>query len=406
MFGRSVRGSAVRCSHWLVVAAGVASLGLLALSVAPSAAALPRWHPTSVGVDSRPGVAPGIVVGRLAHTLGGSGGFLYAQDGTCPDGITVFQVIGRTLTQIQQVTIGCSVGGYFGNHHLALATVSGDECLLFSDEAALDSFTISADGQISSSPVSTLSIGDGDNGDLAVSGSTVYQDSPRIGLIYEVSLAPGCMMTLESQNSTNGEADYNIGVANGDVVSADDNTGDMVAYTPQPDGTLTETVNDPGQITSPSGIAVLSNGAITNVYTGQSVSGAPQAQGERFSGTAFTPAGVGTDTDPSAADGGVVAGSATYGILAQANQYSGTIGYYRLTARGVVYMGDTPLEVYDEPTQMTAVGSNLLIAGAEHGVIQDCAMSAAGVSDCHTIAKLPGSARSFDGSVAVILGTP
>ncbi|HLH47674.1 MAG TPA: hypothetical protein VKV25_10965, partial [Acidimicrobiales bacterium] len=295
----------------LVAATGVSALGLLALQAAPAGAAPPRVHATPVGTAGRAAGdhSAGRVVGRLAAPLSG-GGYLYAEDGTCPDGITVYQVTGRTLTQVEQVSVGCSNGTYFGNHHLAVTAVGGTDCLVFSDDGdgLVDSFAIAANGQIPTTPTSSVTVG-GRPGDLAVNGSAVYESNVDAGTIDAFTLGSGCTMTLDSQNSTNGETDYNIGVARGDVVSADNNTGDLVAYAPQDNGTLEQTVTAPGQIAEPGGIAVLSKGAATNVYTGQTTLSPPQAQGEHFTGTSFSPAGVATDTSSGVGDGASVAGS-------------------------------------------------------------------------------------------------
>ncbi|HLH47547.1 MAG TPA: hypothetical protein VKV25_10325, partial [Acidimicrobiales bacterium] len=83
-----------------------------------------------------------------------------------------------------------------------------------------------------------------------------------------------------------------------------------------------------------------------------------------------------------------------------------TVGYYRLTPSTVTYLGEATLQVADEPTEMTVVGNNLLVAGGTGGDVENCTLAPTGVSGCHTIATLPGGGGSTSGSVAVVVGTP
>src|SRR6202023_2010768 len=93
------------------------------------------------------------------------------------------------------------------------------------------------------------------------------------------------------------------------------------------------------------------SGTVTNVYTGQVTNGRPQVQGSQynaghFSSLAGSPQ---TDGDATSANGAAVTVDAAHMLLLQANQYSGQIAWYALTAGspGVVgsmtYKGDTQL---------------------------------------------------------------
>lgn len=68
----------------------------------------------------------GAVRARVLHALPGVTNtlgvhFLYADDGTCPDGIDVFKVSGSTLTLVENIVAGCSrYSNAFGAHRLAV----------------------------------------------------------------------------------------------------------------------------------------------------------------------------------------------------------------------------------------------------------------------------------------------
>jgi hypothetical protein len=319
-----------------LVGIGAVSALMFLLQAAPSRAATAA-HAAQLGVSGPAGNnhRAAHVAGSLHASLGPGTHYLYAQDGTCPDGIDVYEVAGTGLANIQNVAAGCEAGTFFGNHHLAVVRTPAN-CLIFSSDGDgnVYSFTINpSTGMLSTWPASSVTVG-GFPGDLAVSGSTVFESNIFGGTIDVLTVGSGCALTLRTQNSTGPEFDINIALANPTtVVSADLNSGDMVAYTLQPNDTLVETVNDPGQIANPDSVAVLSG----NVYTGQATGGPPQTQGFSFDGTAYTPLAGSpqTSSDPSSINGAAVAGSTKNHLLAQADQYSGHIGWDSVTGTGM-----------------------------------------------------------------------
>ena len=391
----------------------------------------------------------------LSASLGPGTHYIYAQDATCPDGIDVFKVSGRTLTHIQTVLlakgdsgIGCSNSHFFGQHHLAAVRTPANsdrgprarprsraDCLLLTNgDGNVYSFTIAPNsGLLSTSPASSVNIGtDFAGGDLVVSGSTVFLGT--LGEIDVLTVGGGCALTLESQNPTGSEVDVNLALYDPTtVVSADAVSGDMVAYTLEPNNTLIETANDPGQIqatglggSGPDSVAVLYG----NVYTGEATNIPPRAQGFSFDGSSFTPvAGSPRTGNPGTSNGAAVAGSANNHILIQANQFSGQISWYRLAGGGgrMSSGGDTPLQnpgatdhVCEDPpttgcvplmdplflpvlrpTQVTVAGNNLLVAQARGGDLEDCALAPDSVYNCHSIATLTGAFSGEGGSAAI-----
>lgn len=399
---------------------GAASLALLVLQAAPSGAATtqPNIAAAAPGVLAHASTgarAAGHVVGSLARPLAGGGGYIYAEDGTYPtDGITVYSVSGGAITDIQQVTTGEQDGTFYGAENLAVVTQSGEpDCLLAvndgtagDDNGQISSFTIGSNGELSAA-VSTLDI-DGYSDDVAVDGTTAYvSDSnsytadPSL-LVY--SVGTGCSLTYDSATSTGSEADGVITNVGSTVVSTDYNSGDMVAYT-NSGNVLTESVNNAGELGGPQGVVALSKGSTTNVYTGQ-VADPGNTQGFRFTGSAFNNL-TGSPVSGEECNGASVNGSVTYRLLVQANQCSGTITWDTLTPSAMAYGGETSMEnTGADPTQLTVVDANLLVAGAYDGDVEDCALSTHGVTNCHTIITLPGAGSDYSGSTAVVTGTP
>jgi hypothetical protein len=265
-------------------------------------------------------------------------------------------------------------------------------------------------------------------GDLVVSGSTVFLGR-TFGEIDVLTVGGGCALTRDSQNSTGSEFDVNLALYDRTtVVSADGNSGDMVAYTLQPNNALIETADDPGQIpgnfvngTGPDSVAVVYG----NVYTGEATSDPPRAQGFSFDGSSFTPvAGSPQTAGPLTKNGAAVAGSANNHMLIQANQFSGQISWYSLAGGGgrMSSGGDTPLQnpgAADHqcgsssaagcddtwpvliPTQVTVTGNNLLVAQRYGGDLEDCALAPNSVYDCHSIATLTGAFSGVGGSATI-----
>jgi hypothetical protein len=228
-----------------------------------------------------------------------------------------------------------------------------------------------------------------------VSRSTVFASDPSNLTIDVLTVGPGCALTLKSQNPT-GPAfafapDPFIALANPTtVVSSSPNTGDIEAYTLQPNDTLVETVKDPGQLASPLNVAVL-NGDVYTSGSAQGGVGPPKAQGFSFDGTAFTPlpGSPQTSTDLGSFGGAAVVGSSQNQLLAQAD-FSGQIGWYSLAGGGIAYTGDTPLMGSGYPWGLTVAGDNMLV-GEITGNVEDCALGHNSVSNCHTIVTANGT---------------
>lgn len=385
----------IRMIRWTVLPFAV----LLVSAGMANAAARPATH--TVG---RPGNnhAPAHVVGRLPSAT--SGTYIYAEDGTCPDGIDVLKASGAGLTNIQNVQDGCSGGTQFGARHLAVVK-GANNCLILSndgfageDQGTVDSFTIDpSTGMLSTSPVSSVFVG-GWPQDLQVSGSTVYESDSNpyasTPTIDELTVGSGCALTLDSQNPTGSENDINIALSHGDVVSADYNSGNLVAYAPQSNHTLSETVSDQGQLSGPDGVAAAGN----FVFTGQ-VADPAYEQGNSFNGSSFT-ALTGSPATTGLCNGAATAVSATNRLVLQANQCQGTISWYTVgpfTAGGAASLQDTN----SSPTEITLAGNIALVAGAYNGDVEACSLATSGVSNCRTVATLTGAGSGYSGSTAI-----
>jgi hypothetical protein len=273
-----------------------------------------------------------------------------------------------------------------------------------------------ANGTLTASPISAAAVGDDPN-DLAASGSTLFESNANgsPNTLDVLSFGPGCTLSLMHQTPTGSEKDLNIALINANqVTSADLNSGNLVIYSMGPGGILTESAAQPGAFSEPDGVAVwntvTSTGMVTNVYTGQAALAPPQAQGYRLGAGPFDPlkGSPQTDSDASSSDGVGVAVDSAHKLLIQANNLSGQVGWYKLTASStatvgsITFGGDTPLALAgDDPFSMAVFGSDLFVAQALNGDVEDCALATTGVSGCHTIATLTGAGTGNVGSVAI-----
>jgi hypothetical protein len=367
------------------------------------------------------------VKGALRLAISGTH-HLYADDGTSPNGIDVFTLSGSTVTFLQHVTVGTNGRfAYFGAHHLAVTTFTAGSpavsysCLAFADagNGTVYSFQIAGNGVLTASPISAVAVG-GFPSDLAASGSVLFESNigTTVGgrnTLDVLSFGPGCTLSLLHQTSTGSEQDTNIALINADqVTSADFNSGNLVIYSMGPGGVLTESAVQPGQITSfPDSVAVwntiTSSGMVTNAYTGQSApNGPPQAQGYRLGAGPFDPLKGSPQTGgDTSTDGAAVAVDSARKLLIQANNTSGQISWYKLTASStatvgsITFGGDTPLALAGAPFSLAVFGSDLFVAQTFNGDVEDCALATTGVSGCHTIATLTGAGSGEAGSVAI-----
>ncbi len=367
---------------------------------ARSIAAL-RVHGTRAGDNH----AAARVLRHLSRPMGSGTSTLYAQDGTCPDGVDVYSVTGTAVTHIENVSVGCSGGQYYGNQQLAVMTTPAD-CLLFNDEDGnVYSFTIdSLTGEIPSSPSSTVATG-GNPGDLLVSGSTVYASDSANHELDVLTVGSGCALTLRSENSTGKEDDTNIALANPTtVVSADYTSGDLVAYTKQSNDTLVETANSPGQLENPDGAATQDLGSSALVFSGEVGTDPPQTQGSILHGSSFTPlkGSPAQAGDPGSSGGYFVALSSANRLLVQADVLSSQIGWYTVTGHGLSYGGDTYLaRSGGQAAEFTIAGDDLLVPQALTGDVEACALATSGVSGCRMILRTTGAGHGNAASVAV-----
>lgn len=345
--------------------------------------------------------------------------FLYADDGTCPDGIDVFKVSGSTLTLVENIVAGCSGGNnLFGAHRLAVTkkTSSGPACLFFASSGngvsgTVNSFAIaSSTGKLT--PKTSVS-GGTDPTDLLVVGRILIETDPD-GLAFNTyKIKTSCALTALLSNSTGSEFDINIAQLHGTAVaSADVSTGNIVTYhLNTTTGAMTEVHSVAGQIGHPDSLAVQtassSSGQVINVFTGQSTLSPPQVQAAQATSTgsalsAFSGSPV-TDGDGSSSNGiGVlVAGR----LLLQLNNESSQVAWYGFTTGkpgvpgSIAYGGDTALTA--SPTEMTQLGSTLFVAMWTAGVVDACAVGAGGVSGCVAAATLSTNGNPYDRAGAV-----
>lgn len=396
---------------FLRIAAAVGiSTALFALQAAPSGATTVS-APTSALDHARSNGATAHVEGSLSVPLAKTRGhFLYAQDGTCPDGIDVFRLSGTSLSHIQTVKgVGCPVTTWYGSHHLAVVTTPAN-CLIYADQqdGLVRSFKINAKtGKLTSKAAGSANVGGGPS-DLAVSGSTVFESDPG-NSIDVLSVSSDCHLSITSQNPTGGELDYDIALANSKtVLSADYNDNLVVAYTLQSDGKVTEPTRDSSQIFDPHGVALYSTSKGLNFYTGQATTNPPQTQGFSFKNGVFTPLAHSPQSSPdvNSSNGAAVAVSAANHLLAQADQDSGQIGWDNLTAGGMSYTGDTALAHNDQPSQLTVFENNLFVAQVRNGDVEACKLAPNKVSHCHTVVTLTGASISDQGGSTAIFTQP
>jgi hypothetical protein len=406
VISRSFRGG---LTATLVAAAVIASTGLSARAeTRGSAAAFASAGAARARVlHALPGVT---------NTLGVH--FLYADDGTCPDGIDVFKVSGSTLTRVENIVAGCSGGiAYFGAHRLAVTkkTSSGPACLFFASSGngvsgTVNSFAIaSSTGTLT--PKSSVS-GGIDPADLLVVGRILIETDPGGQAFNTYKIKTSCALTALLSNSTGSEGDLNIARLHGTAVaSADLYTGNIVTYhLNTTTGAMTEVHSVAGQIGSPDSLAVqtasTSSGQVINVFTGQANT-PPQVQAAQATSTgsalsAFSGSPV-TDGDGSSDNGiGVlVSGS----LLLQLNNLSSQVAWYGFTTGtpgvpgSIAYGGDTALTA--NPTEMTQLGSTLFVAMYTASVVDACAVGAGGVSGCVAVATLSTNGNPYGGEGAV-----
>lgn len=337
------------------------------------------------------------VVGSIPGGAGGSPRMVYAQDGTCPDGIDVFQQTGSTLTWLQNVQVGCSAGTFFGTRHLLVR--NNGTCLIFSStgDGTVYSLAINSDGTLNPTPVSSVYVG-GFPGDLGANGSTIVEsnsnsDNPT-PTFDTFSLGSGCTLTLLAQSSTGTENDINIAVSGTLITSADYNSGNVVVYSVNSSGVATEISSTPGQIVNPDSVALMGN----NIYTGQATFSPPQVQGMFSSGFSPIPGSPVTNGNPNSSNGSAIAVWDGRWVL-QAETFSGRIAWY--SPNPMAYGGDTHLQVNDDPVQILAAGHYVLVAQAYGGDLEACHVTLVKVSGCRTVASLTGAGSGFSGSVAI-----
>ncbi|HLH46010.1 MAG TPA: hypothetical protein VKV25_02555, partial [Acidimicrobiales bacterium] len=182
----------------MTTAGATVALVLATVLVQPavgSASPAPPGSAARTGVPAAPSSgAAARAASRLPVPLSG-GAYVYTDGNTCPNDIDVFKVEGSQLSEVQQLTVGCSAGTTFGTHYLLVA--GAGSCLVFSDDGdgQVDTFTIDpTTGELSSTPVSTVDVG-GRPGDLTAIGSTIVESNTGLATLDTFSLGSGCALT-------------------------------------------------------------------------------------------------------------------------------------------------------------------------------------------------------------------
>ena len=411
------------------LAAAALALAVIAALSVPAAAGTRTGAPrpgaaTSGAVRTASPEAPrqARVLSPLPETASTTTHYVYAEDGTSPDGIDVFKKSGSFFSFVQNVTVGAASGTYYGAHHLAVtkATTSRPPCLFFASDGDHQIYSFSIDpstGKLTATaqgsvPAGTVRL---DPADLLVVGHILIDTEPSESAFRTFAINADCSLTALMVNSTGGENDINIAVLQGhNIVSSDTNSGDIVTYLLNTTtGALTEISSVAGAASRPDSEAVqvknTTSGTVINVFTG-TVLVPPEAQAaqtdsnglflDQFSGS---PA---TDGDSGAVNGiGVMVSG---GLLLQLNENSNSVGWYTITPGtpgtpgSIAWASDTALG--NGPTEMAKLGGVLFVAMWSAGVLDECHLGSSGVSGCVAAASLSTNGGTYenDGSVAIL----
>jgi hypothetical protein len=330
--------------------------------------------------------------------------YLYAEDGTCPDSIDVYK-IGKSLTHVGNFpNDGCGNQGYFGTSSIAVTgtnSVHGPCLVYISQSGYVDSFPINADGSLGSEVSHVPTVGNALPADVVISsdGKFAYVSDSSIDL-ESYGIGAGCALTFLKAAPTT-ELYISFALDGTRLIAPDTNTGNIDTWTLGPNGSITFLASAPGQISRPDSIALqikhTKSGTVTNVFTGQAVISAPQAQGGQYNKKtgAFAFLTGSPATDPNGSDGAAVFFDGKDSFLIQGEQLSGTLASYSVSVGtpGVVgsisFKSETPLAVKtNAPSDFAPLGSTLFVDARYNGDIEACHLSPGGASGCASVAVM------------------
>ena len=330
--------------------------------------------------------------------------YLYAEDGTCPDSIDVYK-IGKSLTHVGNFpNDGCGNQGYFGTSSIAVTgtnSVHGPCLVYISQSGYVDSFPINADGSLGSEVSHVPTAGNAAPDDVVISsnGKFAYVSDSSVDL-ESYGIGAGCALTfLKAAPTTEYYLSFVLDGTN--LIAPDSNSGNIDTWTLGPNGSITFLASAPGQLSFPDSIALqiqrTKSGKVTNVFTGQATLGVPQAQGGQYNKKtgAFAFLTGSPATDPNGADGAAVFFDSKDSVLIQAEQFTGTLASYSVSAGtpGVVgsisFTSETPLAVKtNAPADFAHLGSTLFVDARYNGDIEACHLSPGGASGCASVAVM------------------
>jgi hypothetical protein len=336
----------------------------------------------------------------LSLNASGAVHFLYVDDGSCYDSIDVYRITSTGLVHVGNYpTGGCQNGLGYGTQTIAAspATKSHGPCLAYIENGGgfVDSFPINADGSLGAQ-VSHLADRLASDLHLSPTDQIVYVDSnPLTATTFtSYSLGAGCVLTeLVSLPTTSNYFTFTLINAKR-LVASDVCTGsapctiDTYALTSTGGISLLNSV--PGQLNFTDVMAALTTHSGTDVFTDQL--GASHAQGgqENLKTGAITFLSGSPAIDPSGNDGQALLGDADHLLLVQGEQFSGSLGVYKITPGqpgSMAFLQHVPLAVAsDDPFDFARLDTTLFVNGGYNSDVEACLISSEGVSGCATVA--------------------
>lgn len=337
--------------------------------------------------------------------------YLYADDGTCPDSIDVYN-IGVTLTHVGNYpTTGCNSFFGFGGSSIAIAAGNSTHgpCLIYGNRASaptnngfLASYPLNADGSLNSeaSQVNTASGGTPVDVVVTANGNVAYEDSEGVD-IESFGIGARCALTRLHAISATSQNSITLALLGSDLLTTDLNSNNIIIYKLGSNGSISLLETVVGQISFPDSIAfqtyVKNRQQHYRIFTGQVAYGPPQVQGGDFA------KGKGTITflqgspasDPGGAGGATVIFDTTHDFLIQGEQFSDSLANYRVNASGLTFVSETHLAHNNtQPSAFAQLGTTLFVDGVYYGDIEACSLTSSGATNCATVATLSNSGVS------------
>jgi hypothetical protein len=400
---------------WTVLACAVASAFAATLSDSVGAS-------SAFSADSSTG---SVAAASTSH-------YLYAEDGTCPDGVDVFSLSGTNPSLVQHVQVGCAtVSPLSGAHQLAVTKSTGAHgpCLIIADAGnrVINSFAIDSRTGLLAGPLSAVPGGSSPT-DIRISPDANTAFAMSAGTLFVIRIGSACGLT---EAKTNGIASRGlIALETSNTLATTTDTIDT--YSIGADGSLTQVGSVPDQLQvvqyhrTLAGVDVMSvsttAGTVRNLYTGSMASGGSNptmAQGFQATPKSLTPLFGSPAVDSGfsyALNGGpIVMADQDHMLLIQANPDNGlgagnVVGWYTVTAGTpgfpgrIALGGNTPLAAGaggNVPVLMARLGAALYVGEQSNGEIDACQVSTAGVSNCRQVATLTGAGTGSSGPLAV-----